>query len=61
MDARADSMTAPWWRRGWAVLDRLLAELIWLNPASAVSFRRFAAEEAAEDAAEDVAYAARAA
>ena len=45
----------------WSMLDRVLAELIWLNPASAVVFRSFVAEEADEDASEDVASAPRAA
>ena len=64
METRADSTTAPSWRRGWSMLDRVLAELIWLNPASAVVFRSFssvAVEEADEDASEDVASAPRAA
>lgn len=61
METRADSTTAPSWRRGWSMLDRVLAELIWLNPASAVVFRSFVAEEADEDASEDVASAPRAA
>lgn len=61
METRADSMNAPRWRRGCSMLDRVLAELIWLNPASAVVFRSFAAEEVAEDAAEDVVSAPRAA
>jgi len=47
------SMNDPWWRRAWSVLDRLLAELIWLHPASAAVFRSSAADEVAEDAGED--------
>lgn len=43
------------------MLDRVLAELIWLNPASAVVFRSFAAEEPDDDVAEDVVSATRAA
>jgi hypothetical protein len=43
------------------MLDRVLAELIWLNPASTVLFRSFAVEEASEDDAEDVVSEARAA
>ena len=54
MDVNADSITAPWWRRGWSMLDRVLAELVLLNPASAMLFRSFAAEEVAKDPAEDV-------
>ena len=61
METSADPMTAPWWRHGWSMLDRVLAELIWLNPASTVLFRSFAVEEAAEDDAEDVVSEARAA
>jgi hypothetical protein len=59
--ARVDSMAASGRRRVWSMLDRVLAELIWLNPASTVLFRSFAAEEAAEDDAEDVVSEARAA
>jgi len=54
-------MAVPGWRRVRSMLDRVLAELIWLNPASKVLFRSFAAEEAAEDGAEDVVLAPRAA
>jgi hypothetical protein len=61
METSADSMTAPWWRHGWSMLDRLLAELVSLKPASAVLFRSLAAEEVAQDAAEDVVSAPRAA
>jgi hypothetical protein len=59
--ARVDSMAASGLRRVRSVLDRVLAELIWLNPASTVLFRSFAVEEASEDDAEDVVSEARAA
>ena len=49
MDPRADSMTAPWWRRGWSMLDRGLAELIWLHPAAAAFFSGVAVEEVVEE------------
>ena len=50
MDPRADSMTAPWWRRGWSMLDRGLAELIWLHPAAAACFSSVAVEEVMSEA-----------
>ena len=39
-------MTPPWWRRGWSVLDRMLAQLIWLHPATAAFFGSVAVEQA---------------
>lgn len=54
METRADSMAAPWWRPGWSVLDRVLAELIWLHPAAAAFFRSVAVEEAAGEVVEEV-------
>jgi hypothetical protein len=42
-------MTAPWWRRWWCVLNRLLKELICLHPAAAAFFRNVAVEDAAEE------------
>lgn len=36
------------WRRAWPVLQGMLAELIWLHPATAAFFRTSVAERAAE-------------
>lgn len=55
MEAKAHSMTAPWWRRGWSVLDRVMAEVIWLDPTTAAFFRVVAVEEGAEEVLEEVA------
>ena len=54
METRADSTTAAWWRRGWSVLDRLMAEVIWLHPTTAAFFRVVAVEEGAEEVLEEV-------
>lgn len=61
METSGDSMTTPWSRYAWSMLDRVLAELVSLNPACAVLFRSVGTEEVAEGAAEDVASAPRAA
>lgn len=53
MVTRADSMTAPWWRVS-SVVDRVLAELIWLHPTTAAFFRSVAAEDAVEEVVEEV-------
>ena len=54
-------MSTARWRRGWPLLERLLAELVWLHPANAATFGRSAAEDAVDDATEEVARVRRAA
>ena len=44
-------MSTAWWRRGWRLLERSLAELVWLHPANAAIFGRSAAEDATEEVA----------
>ena len=39
-------MSTAWWRLGWPLLERLLAELIWLHPANAAIFGRTAVDDA---------------
>lgn len=48
------AMKTDWRRRGWLRLDLVLAELIWLHPATAALFRSSATGTAGEDGPEAV-------